>query len=342
MDAALDRRIQQLWAELEDGPAVENKSQLRIYQRLDLERETGLRLSIYSPGKLLELLVEIGTRKKKPAYFFPEWKGMTFDLVKLDVPVSGTWHICLRLESAEHREVFISVCTDLAEELQQINAAKERESALLNFMDRWSRFFEKYNSQGLSGERQRGLFGELWWLRTLLQAKIPPLAAVESWKGCQRTYHDFDLGGMVVEVKTTLTKEPRKVQIASEKQLDDCGLVSLHLLVLTLVQSEAGGETLPDMIRSIKGAFSGDPGSLRKFERSLYEAGYLETQARLYETSYTVRITELLRVVEGFPRIVAVPAGLGDLKYSLIIGACSKYLVNTDEYISLLKGGQNG
>jgi hypothetical protein len=338
MERAMDERIRNIWSELQEEPEATAHLQKRKYRRLDLEKETGLRISCYFPGRLLELLVEIGPLSKKPDYSFPNWKGMAFDLIQLDTPVSGTWHICLRLEKAEHRDVFTSVCSDLAEELQSIASPIDRKEALLDFMERWSSFFERYSLQGLSEERQRGLFGELWWMRRLVDAGIAKRTAVDSWKGCHREYHDYEINGNVVEVKTTLSKEPRKVQISNERQLDERGLVSLHLLVLTLVQAQMGGESLPRIVAILRQSLSGDASSLRRFERSLHEAGYLEIHSHLYDASYTAKTKEFFRVAEGFPKITEVPPGLGDLKYTLLIGACASYLVDMDEYIDTLKG----
>ncbi len=338
MEYAMDERVRDIWAELENEPEAAAHVRKRVYRRLDLEKESGLRISYYFPGRLLELLVEIGPLNKKPDYSFPNWKGMVFDIIQLDTPVSGTWHICLRLEKAEHRDVFVSVCSDLAEELQSIDSPSDRKEALLDFMERWSSFFERYSLQGLSEESQRGLFGELWWMRRLIDAGIAKRTAADSWKGCHRGYHDYEISGNVVEVKTTLSKEPRKVQISNERQLDERGLVSLHLLVLTLVQAQMGGESLPSIVAILRQSLAGDASSLRRFERSLHEAGYLETHAHLYDASYTAKTEELFRVAEGFPRITEIPGGLGDLKYSLLVGACASYLVDMDEYINTLKG----
>jgi hypothetical protein len=264
---------------------------------------------------------------------------MTFDLLQLDVPQSGTWHICLSLENPEHQDVFVSVCSDLAEELKSIDSAAKRKKALLDFLDRWSRFFERHSLEGLSAERQRGLFGEVFWIRRLLDCGIEPNTAVDSWRGCSRAYYDFEIGGRVVEVKSTLSKEPKKVQISSERQLDDRGLVSLHLLVLSLIQARAGGETLPELIDAIRARLSVDAPASRKMEHSLREAGYLDAHAHLYGASYTVRSQELFRVEHGFPRIVDLPEGLGDLSYSLVVGACGPYLANMEEYLVTLREG---
>lgn len=339
MRLRMDEIIRAKWIELEGEAKDAGHAPMRIYKRLDLERESGIRLSCLLPDRLWEFLIEVGTDISEPRFSFPNWKGMTFDLLQLDAPQPGTRHICLRLENPEHRDVFVTVCSDLAEELKIIDSPAQRKRALLDFLDRWSHFFERHSLEGLSPERQRGLFGELHWLRRLLGCGIEPRTAVESWKGCARAYHDFEISGRVVEVKSTLSKEPKKVQISNERQLDNRGVLSLHLLVLSLIQARAGGQTLPEMVNDVRTRLSVDAAALRKMEHCLHEAGYLDVHAHLYDHSHTVRSEELFRVEQGFPRIVALPEGLGDLSYSLVVAACGPYLDNVEEYLLTLRGG---
>lgn len=338
MSPRMDEIIRATWTELEGEAEDADHAPKRRYRRLDLERESGIRLSCRFPDRLWELLIEVGIPTSEPRFSFPNWKGMTFDLLQLDVPRPGTWHICLGLKNPEHRDVFVSVSSDLAQELRIIDSSAQRKKALLDFLERWSRFFERHSLEGLPPERQRGLFGELHWLRRLLDCGIEPGTAIESWKGCARAYHDFDIGGGVVEVKSTLSKEPKKVQISNERQLDNRGVLSLHLLVLSLTQSQAGGETLPDMVSGVRARLSIGPAALRRMEHCLHEAGYLDAHAHLYDRSYTVRSEGLFRVEDGFPRIIDLPEGLGDLTYSLVVGACRPYQENVDQYLAMLRG----
>ncbi|PKM70302.1 MAG: hypothetical protein CVU93_02765, partial [Firmicutes bacterium HGW-Firmicutes-18] len=272
-------------------------------------------------------------------YNFPDWKGMRFELVSLEIPVKGSVHLSLRLENREHKDVFASLCADLADDLSEVSGNR-RDAALASFLDRWTKFFERFGVKGLSPEKQRGMYGELCWLRSLMVNDISYITALNAWKGCERGYHDFEINGQVVEVKTTMTKEPRKVRISNERQLDDRGLLSLHLFVLTLIKSEGGGESLPEIVDSIMAAVSTVPGGRRRFEQCLIAAGYLEIHTHLYPNNYTVKRDELFRVEEGFPRITDVPDGLGDIKYSLVVGAVSDFLSDKDEYLAMLKGAK--
>ncbi len=50
----------------------------------------------------------------------------------------------------------------------------------------------------------RGLFGELWFLRTVAIPSVGSLAAVHAWKGPLGSPQDFQLLDGLVEIKTIL------------------------------------------------------------------------------------------------------------------------------------------
>ena len=324
MSSSMDERIKSIWNQLENEARDDSIATKRRYKRLELGKETGLRLCCRLPDNAWELLVEIGSEIETSDLTFPNWKGMSFEILQLDLPALDTYHICLRLESAVHKDVFINVCSDIASALRDLESGHERKQTLMELLSKWSRFFERHGLQGLTSERQRGLYGELWWIRRLLNGGIKKLTVVHSWKGCERGYHDYELQGHVVEVKTTLSKEPRRVQINNERQLDDRGLVSLHLLALSLVQAERGGESLPDLVASLRASFISNPMVMNRFELCLHEAGYLNSHEYLYDKTYTVTSEELYEVREGFPAEVILRMADEQDCDAIIMGAHGK------------------
>lgn len=335
--ADIRQNITELWEHLETSAGLDSGSGSRKYRRLNLERETGVRVSCISHDRMWELLVEIGTEGELSEMIFPNWKGMRFELVTLPIPNPQTQHIGICLENGANRDVFATVCADLVIALDSCCSNDERRHALTGFLARWSRFFERHRPEGLSPESLRGLFGELWWLRSQIRAGINMMKAVSSWKGCERAYHDFEAAGHVVEVKTTMTKEPRRVFINNERQLDDRGLVSLHLLVLTLVQTDGGVETLPSIVHSLREMIADSPAGII-FENSLLEAGYLEVHESNYGHAYSVICEELFHVKEGFPRIITIPDGLGDIRYSLVVSAGNRFAADIRDYLTSIGG----
>lgn len=332
------KSIVSILEELEVSLNSEPEGHQRIYRRMDLERETGIRLSCASPGAVWEILIESGGPDDQIDISFPRWKGMNFDVLTLDVPTKEIKHIRLFLDKKENRGIFVTVCADLVRGLEVCLSNESRRKEIADFLFRWSRFFERYGEEGLSSERQRGLYGELWWLRRMIEAGIAPVDCISSWKGCERTYHDFQVEGHIVEVKTTMTKEPREVVISNERQLDDRGLRSLHLLVITLLKVDGQGETLTEIVNSLRESFASRSSLIYSFERSLRESGYLDIHSHLYKDRYVVIKEELFRVGDGFPRIIAVPQGLGNIQYSLVIAACRPFLIEQADYLNNIRG----
>lgn len=186
----MDIKLMEIWSQLEIDGENEGSGRRRKYKRIDIENETGLRLSCYFPEKYLEFLIEVDPSRKMEDYCFPNWKGMKFDLLQLDVPEKGSKHLCLRLENLEHKDVFISICSDIADDLKEVLSDK-REAALSVFLDRWTRFFDRFGNEGLSPEKQRGLYGELCWLRRLIENGINGVVALNSWKGLRERVSRF-------------------------------------------------------------------------------------------------------------------------------------------------------
>ena len=108
----------------------------------------------------------------------------------------------------------------------------------------------------LSREKQQGLFAELKFLLKLISStQISNHNAVESWKGGEN-HHDFQFKNRVVEVKSTTSKEPKKVKISNEKQLNDTDLDCLMLSIFS--QQYSGGETLGDLFEIQDSFFRAD------------------------------------------------------------------------------------
>lgn len=328
--------LEKIWALIEGEIEPADSSHNRVYRRLDSDIETGIRLGVVTPGKTREILVQIN-EKEEQSFLPPKWLGMRFEIISLDIPET-TRHIRLFLSDREHRSVFSTVCNDIVDTLVKIKNPGLRIRELQNCVERWSRFFQKYGAEGLSPEMQRGLFGELSWLRLLLSRNMNATSAISSWKGCRRNFHDFQHNGRVVEVKTTMTKEPRKVRISNEKQLDNRGFDSLYLFILSLQKLESGGQSLTGMVDEIRTVIKGDRSAENQFEIALKDAGFLDAHASLYTDEYRVTKQEIFEVKNGFPRIIRVPNGVGDITYTITISACSDFELKIDDAINNFMG----
>lgn len=324
--------LEKIWALLEGEIKHADSSNNRLYRRLNSDKDTGIRLGVVTPGKIREILIQINEDEEK-SFVLPKWMGMRFDVISLDIQ-KITRHIRLFLSDREHKSVFSTVCYDIADTLIKVKDPGFRIQELQNCIERWSRFFQKYGTEGLSHEMQRGLFGELSWLRLILSRNMNSTSAIKSWKGCRRNFHDFQYNGRIVEVKTTMTKEPRKVRINNERQLDNRGFDFLYLFILTLQKLDSGGQKLLGLVDEIRAVIKGERSAENLFEIALRDAGFLDVHASLYTDEYKVNKQEIFEVKSGFPRIIELPNGVGDITYTTTISACSDFELNIDKAIN--------
>lgn len=337
----MKEKLEEIWELLEKEAEDYSGPDKRLYRRLELEKENGLRISLLLPDMLREILIELDPSEVDIEV--PEWSGLECNMLSLNVPFNRTAHLSLAVRNHSHKDVFATVCSDLTGTLKDCKSAGQRREELILFLERWAGFFRMHGPEGLSQSRQQGLFGEIWWLDRMIQHDIEPARAMKAWKGCLRNYHDFEISGCVIEVKTTRSKEPRKVWINNERQLDNTGLNALFLFVLSLNIVEAEALTLPQLIDKVRYAVSSSPGAGQLFDRNLIMAGYLDLHSLNYSAGYIIRSEELFLVGENFPCITRMPPGTGDLKYSLLISSCRDFQVTEYKYFDMIsRGEQNG
>ena len=324
-----------LWQQLEKE-AVARRDAARVYRAAG-HSASGVRASFFLPAEEIELLVEVPADWRSQGVV-PEWAGMGHELIDLALsPHGSSTHLRLYLQGTQYREVFVALCNDLVVALEGALDTKRRAQRLAACLVRWRRFFERTGADGLTLEMQQGLFAELLWMAHMLDSKLRPFDVVAAWKGCERNYHDFDWYGQVVEVKSTRGKEPRGVTINNELQLDDTGLISLHLYAVVLRQLNGGGMSLPEQVRHLQGRLQEEPAAHDSFCNSLLSAGYREDDAPKYTTRWVTEAEHLYRVATDFPRITALPAGIGDIRYRVLLGACERFKVDLATYIGGLE-----
>ena len=118
----------------------------------------------------------------------------------------------------QHRDIFSTLSEDLIHQVADIANEPELIKLLLLRLEKWRLLFEKMGQQGLSDEAQRALYGEIYFLRKLLQNVPNTDYCVNSWKGVEKSVQDFQFSNWAVEVKTTHGKNQQKLHISSERQ----------------------------------------------------------------------------------------------------------------------------
>src|SRR5439155_9457885 len=108
------------------------------------------------------------------------------------------------LERPDFRGVFAEMCTDVLRCCRLAGGDEHRAvEKLVDRLGAWKELFRGSGPQPLGDEEQLGLYGELLFLEELITRNIQPASAVDAWKGPLKDPHDFHLGSVHVEVKTT-------------------------------------------------------------------------------------------------------------------------------------------
>jgi len=151
---------------------------------------------------------------------------------------------------------------------------------------------------------------------------------------------DFQYNDWALEVKTSAGNNHQKVSISSERQLDETLLENLYLFHLSVEVSKGNGENLNNKISSIRQIFETNAIALNIFNAKLLEAGYFDKHAEIYkERCYQVRLENYFKIEKDFPRIKEneIRAGVGDVKYSVILSQCNEYLVTENTIFNTLE-----
>ncbi|MCE9609564.1 MAG: PD-(D/E)XK motif protein [Chthoniobacter sp.] len=334
-------RIDELWQALESGAGSKAKRGVRT---------AGgwlLRLARPDAGHPLFLAVERSTGRRAlllratraaiPARReWPACRGLeVFSLLVDDIA-----HLGVVLKEPRYADVFTALAEDLARRVADAGTTTEQVRALLGGLARWQKFLAA-GAEGLNEEAQRGLWGELHFLRDGLLPVFAEEISVTAWQGHRAAHQDFLLPAGAVEVKTTSGKAPHIVRITSERQLDGRDLPALYLRHLALTVREGAGETLPAMVASLRARLFAAPQAIEHFEVGLLAAGYRDADAWRYEArGYSVREANDFTVSGRFPRLTErdLPAGIGDVRYALSLDACGSFLLPPNALLAALAG----
>jgi len=301
---------------------------------LALEKQSGARalmmqVSQLSAAKITEL---------------PTSKGFDVKKVRLEEDETGKIIIQVILNDKKYSDIFSRLIQDIVDSVEKIQQENKAVLDLVMRLQRWQFFLARNNPEGLSSEEQQGLFGELWFLKNFLFTHLNYKKAVTSWKGPTSTVQDFYFTGCVVEVKTTTTKAHQKLFISNEKQLDNDGIDALVLLHLPLEERPESGETLSELIVSIRDILANTPEELEIFESMLFQSGYLDLHSENYNNKgYIVKNPNFYIVRDDFPRIIEkdLRNGVGDIRYSISVAECKHFIIPEDNVIKLITGAKH-
>lgn len=254
-------------------------------------------------------------------------------LKNLDVsfrPVPGGTALVLGLKERSQVEIFETLCRDVVEAGEVGTDRDEALSRALQRTRRWYQLLRGGKTNGLSVEEQRGLVGELAFLRELVSA-FGPNTAIEAWTGPTGSAKDFELIGSCVEVKARRVAARPFVAISSEDQLADVEGSRLCLRVVNVASAVLPeGQSLHDHVRMTEELFEEEGSTFEAWEETLYSTGY-DPENDYDERRWQLGAATVYEVMEGFPRIsVPLAPGVGNVRYAIALDACDPFKLEGD------------
>lgn len=322
----MSAKFEELFLELERAlPEGLGGLQLR---RIHPEGVADLFVAVANPERRRAVILELEERLANEIELRDDVRGLEVTVRRAS---SGPWHVVVTLVDPAASDIFIVLAADIAQSAAKAEDAATARDAFLGRLSRWRHLLAKA-PRGLSPERQRGLFAEIWIATEHLIPRIGVARAVEAWSGPLRGVRDFEGSGGALEVKSSASNQPQVARINGERQLDDSGLPMLLLAHVSLDVHRDQVGTLPEAVAELR-AFADAKGLVDAVDERLLSAGYHDMHSPRYQrTGYKVLRFDLFHVRDGFPRILDrdLPSGVGGLTYDLAIAACNDFLTPPD------------
>lgn len=331
--------VQDIWKLLEEDTGTVSSGYLT--RRILPEVRYDVYLAIEKPTSTRLLMMRVRQSAVERGTVFP--KSSSFEVRRVALLNDDKAYLTLQLvlTNPRYSDIFTTLVQDIVSHIASLADERNAVAGFITRLRRWQAFLEKHNLEGLSAAAQQGLYGELWFLRQIVIPQLGSRQGVQCWTGPRGTQQDFQFEHCAVEVKTTVAKQHQKLAIASERQLDNTGTGRLILLHLSLDVRQGRGESLPDIVASVRSLVENDPLAKEELETLLFEVGYLDIHAPRYEQiGYTEREVNYFKVEEDFPRIVETDLrnGVGDVRYTISVAECRRFSSPEFEVISLIGG----
>ncbi len=270
------KKIDKIWIELEEDFSTSSL----LLRRYSAEVRPDIFVALRNPEKIRCIAFNVRRDNIIKENNFEKLKDLKVEVVHDDNNSKKSYLLILLLTN-QFTEIFSVLCEDLIESVSSEADEKKLIERLKERLVQWQSLFEKVGREGLSEEAQRGLYGEVYFLRDFIQNSQNHFNCLRSWVGPEKNIQDFQFGNWAVEVKTTHGKNHQKIFISSERQLDDSLIGNIFIFHLSLDIRGGGENTLNSLIESVKVLLINDTSAHNLFELKLLQYGYFDNHKTL-------------------------------------------------------------
>ena len=250
---------------------------------------------------------------------------------------SDTGYIVLELTDSSYTDLFNDLIISIYQRIYQLADVDEYSKIFIQMFYKWSEFFDDKKSEKLSQDMIKGLFGELFVLKTLIEDSSSSHLndLLHSWKGPYDEGHDFVLDQKNIEVKT---KEVSKlsVKISSEYQLEPEADKALELLVLSVESNPVKGRSLRLLLADVKDMIINKLGDVSIVLTALSQKNITAQNIYQYD-NYRFEVLEEVAYDcnnSEFPKLTKAntPKAIGSIQYTLHLSYLDEFILSTKKY----------
>lgn len=310
----MNMRIENIWKEMYSKKDEESGLILQRFSPVSIQ---ACYISMRLPEKLIGIAFQF-QEKSFELKDFIKLKGILIEKIRKD----GSQLLTISLLNQDLISLFAVLSSDLIDTVKDSESETKLLELLLNRIVKWQHLLEIAQSNGLSPEKQLGLFGELYLLKKLILRTKETKLCIDIWVGPETGIRDFEFNDNAIEVKTSKSHNHQKVTISSERQLDTSTLETLFLYHLSVEKRKGSNYTLNYIISEIIDLIGNDYSLITDFKKKLAKVAYFEHQKAFYdEVSYIIRNESFYDIKGDFPRIEEndLMKGVGDVKYSVVL-----------------------
>lgn len=230
----------------------------------------------------------------------------------------GRYAISFCLLTQEQEDVFITMCGDMIRYSSTETHPHQALKKVLQRYKQWCQLLEHQKSVLMGSSAQKGLIGELLYLKENLEKVAKASDVLAGWVGPNGADQDFVYSNGWHEIKTTGLSSS-EVAISSIEQLDSDDHGELVVMrVDKCAPAKPGAFSLFSLVHQIAFMLNGETEPLESFVCKLNCVGYIDLP--IYdEQKYLFSSQQCYTVSNGFPRLRrgVLPAAILNGSYTL-------------------------
>ena len=237
---------------------------------------------------------------------------------------NGIYALEFQLVAEKYEEEFLRLCWDMAE--STLNSKNPLQDLIARYLS-WQKLLQYKKDEIMSFERQKGLIGELFFFKKLLE-KYNPKETIAAWQGPEGADQDFVFNNTWAEIKTVAISA-EKVKVSSLQQLDQPMEGKLVIYALEKTAKNVNSVSLPDIVSTIKKQYLSDPLLAERFEIKLFKYGYRQREEEFYALNhFRLAWEKTFSVSKEFPRLIKnnVPSEITNCVYEISLPSLTRFL----------------